>query len=155
MIIIDNLKFYTDIVDNSNSKMFNLDFQSDLILIRGNSGTGKSLIARYVASLIQSKQMPCDMAVIANFNIDIDITNTDELNDYITNKLKKFKNRFIIIDNADILLRDIDVRDYIANDTQNQYLILGRNHEYLTYSTKQIAKLKESGNEIILDYYMR
>jgi len=44
----------------------------------------------------------------------------------------------VIIDNADILLDD-EMRKHIAFDTDNQYIILGRNPEYL-YVTKANCK---------------
>lgn len=43
----------------------------------------------------------------------------------ITGLLKSYDGKLIVIDNADILLDQVS-RRYIAFDTRNQYLIIGR-----------------------------
>lgn len=49
--------------------------------------------------------------------------------------ISKEEGKFIVIDNADILLDD-DTRKYISLDDRNQYLIIGRNPKNL-FATKE------------------
>lgn len=53
----------------------------------------------------------------------------------------------VVIDNADILL-DEELRKNIALDTANQYILIGRNPEYL-YLTKENCKELIIENDVI------
>ena len=54
---------------------------------------------------------------------------------------KKFRRiSFFVIDNADILLDD-KIRQYIAFDAQNQYVIIGRNPTGLMLELDEIYEL--------------
>ncbi|MBQ1328237.1 MAG: RluB protein [Eubacterium sp.] len=59
--------------------------------------------------------------------------------------MKNSKNKVFVIDNADLLLND-NLRRYIVTDTNNQYIIIGRNPSGLFLSQDDINEL-ESKNE--------
>lgn len=59
--------------------------------------------------------------------------------------IKNSKNKVFVIDNADLLLND-NLRRYIVTDTNNQYIIIGRNPSGLFLSQDDINEL-ESKNE--------
>lgn len=54
--------------------------------------------------------------------------------------IKNLKDKLFVIDNADILLDD-KMRQYIAFDAQNQYVIIGRNPTGLMLELDEIYEL--------------
>ena len=104
---------------------YNLDFD-DLIYLSGDSSTGKTLLVSAIKNYCALYNVP--LVVIDYSNVSINILAL----------IKSQKNCFFVIDNADILLGE-DERDYISTDSNNQYLIIGRNPEGL-YITNNIAK---------------
>ena len=55
------------------------------------------------------------------------------------------KGKLFVIDNADILLDD-GVRRHIATDTDNQYIIIGRNPTGLLLSQDEIYEMESTSN---------
>ena len=97
-----------------------------LTYLSGDSSTGKTLL---VSAL---------KAYCALYNIPLTVLDFASASSDILALLKSQKNSFIVVDNADILLGE-EERDYISTDSNNQYLIIGRNPEGL-YITNYIAK---------------
>lgn len=97
-----------------------------LTYLSGDSSTGKTLLVSAIKAYSALYNVP--LIVIDSANASINIVAL----------LKSQKNCFFIVDHADILLGE-EERDYISTDTDNQYLIIGRNPEGL-YITNYIAK---------------
>lgn len=122
------MKMKPVITDKYQSKYLNMDLDLDLdanlILISGDSGIGKS----FVWQIFDNDRALDDSLETLNYK---DVKDANQ-------KIKGYKNKLVVIDNADILLDD-EIRKYIAFDTNNQYIIFGRNPEYL-YLTKANCK---------------
>ena len=99
-----------------------LTFTSRLTLVRGDSATGKT----YLYQLLEDLRLIDKYNAIKLFNYK---------SDDFHNGLAACRDKFIVIDNADILLND-DTRKYISLDNKNQYLIIGRNPKNL-FATKE------------------
>lgn len=104
---------------------YNLMFNG-LTYLSGDSSTGKTLLVSAIKNYC------------ALYNVPLIVTGSENASINIVALLKSQKNCFFIVDHADILLGE-DERDYISTDTDNQYLIIGRNPEGL-YITNYIAK---------------
>ena len=64
--------------------------------------------------------------------------------------MKQCRDRFIVIDNADILIDD-EVRRFINFDFSNQYMLFLRNCDGLNVSDKSFKVLKLDNNRITLE----
>ena len=122
------MKMKPVITDKYQSKYLNmgldLDLDANLILISGDSGVGKS----FVWQIFENDKAFDDRVETINYKDQKDVSQ----------KIKALKNKLIIIDNADVLLDD-ELRKHIAFDADNQYIIFGRDPEYL-YVTKANCK---------------
>ncbi len=122
------MKIKPVITNKYQSKYLNItldfDLNTNLILISGDSGIGKS----FVWQIFDNDR---------DLDDNLETLNYKDIKD-VNVKIKGYTNKLVIIDNADILLDD-EIRKYIAFDTTNQYIIFGRNPEYL-YLTKANCK---------------
>lgn len=122
------MKIKPVITNKYQSKYLNItldfDLNTNLILISGDSGIGKS----FVWQIFDNDR---------DLDDNLETLNYKDIKD-VNAKIKGYTNKLVIIDNADILL-DNEIRKYIAFDTTNQYIIFGRNPEYL-YLTKENCK---------------
>lgn len=104
------------------SFIINFDFNNNLTLLVGDSGTGKTACFAFI------KECMAINPTIVCFNY---LDYQKNIKDLIQHEVGKL----IVIDNADILLDD-DTRKYISLDNKNQYLIIGRNPKNL-FTTKE------------------
>ena len=114
---------------------FDVDFviDSNVTFITGNSGTGKSAAFSFLEELsAEDKRIRC-------------INYIDHNREY-RNQIKRSKGKLFVIDNADILLDD-KLRQYIALDSQNQYIIIGRNPTGLMLEADEINELVSEKND--------
>ena len=98
-----------------------------MTFITGDSGTGKSAVFSFLQELSSE-----DGRIVCFNYID--------RNKGCKDTILKAKGKLFIIDNADILLDD-EIRQHIAMDTENQYIIIGRNPTGLLLSYDEIYKL--------------
>ena len=70
--------------------------------------------------------------------------------DNFLESVKKCKDSFIVIDNADILIDD-DIRRFINFEFSNQYMLFLRNCDGLNVSDKSFKVLKLEDNMITLE----
>lgn len=63
--------------------------------------------------------------------------------------LKKCRDRFVVIDNADLLLDDAD-RNFINFDSSNQYMLFARNCDGLNLSADSFRVLDETDYKVSL-----
>ena len=102
-----------------------LDF--NVTFICGDSGTGKSAIYSFI------KELSTEDNTIKCYNY-LDIKSNYK------SAIKRSKGKLFVIDNADILLNDA-MRQYIATDSVNQYIIIGRNPAGLLLTYDSIYEL--------------
>jgi hypothetical protein len=112
-----------------------LQFKDSLTFVTGDSGTGKTYTFNrlQVASTIE-KEYEDMVFYTTNGRVDV------EKMAKIENDIKSNKNKFVIIDHADIILNK-GAREFIGKDINNQYLIFGRNTDDLCYYPEQIVKI--------------
>ncbi len=105
-----------------------LQLDNNVTFISGDSGTGKSALYSFLEELAaEDKRIKC--------------FNYLDLKKSYKSSIKRSKGKLFIIDNADILLDD-DLRNYIALDEKNQYIIIGRNPTGLLLNMDEIYELK-------------
>lgn len=115
---------------------FQLEFNNRITLIRGDSATGKT----YLYQLLEDVRLLDEYHDIKLFNYK---------SDNFHEELLKCKNKFIVIDNADILLNDED-RKFINFEKSNQYLLLMRNCDGLNLAADSFTVLDEKDNYFTL-----
>lgn len=92
---------------------FDFNIKTGIVLIGGESGTGKTMF--YTALSMQA---------LVNRDTQFAFFNYLNSND-IDDSIKKLKNKIIVIDNADVLVKK-DLANYIKHDSNNQYILFGR-----------------------------
>ena len=112
--------------------IIDLEIESNVTFISGDSGTGKSA----VFSFLWEYSSEDDKIICLNY--------IDHNKEY-RESIKKSRGKLFVIDNADILLDD-SMRAHIAMDTENQYIIMGRNPSSLLLSKDDICELYSGRN---------
>lgn len=107
------------------SYIVDITLTNNIILIMGDSGTGKSV----VFSILQEAASSDDRIIPMSY-----------VNKRIDAKIQAQSGKIIIVDNADVLLAD-ELRKYIAYDSKNQYIIFGQNPKNLMITTQNLFEL--------------
>lgn len=115
---------------------YNLEFGSRITLVRGDSATGKT----YLYQMLEDLKMTNEYNAIKLFNYKSDDFHSE---------LQDCRNRFIVIDNADILLDEQD-RRFINFERSNQYLLFLRNCDGLNLSAESFTILVEKNYKVTL-----
>lgn len=118
---------------------FDLKFLHELLLIDGDSGTGKSLFYK----LIKSNTLNDDSTLCIN---------KDMAHINIASILKDTFNKLVVIDNADIILGPMERHIIASGNNNNQYIILGRDTAGLVEFPDQYAIMTIRNNIATLDY---
>lgn len=104
-----------------------LSLDNNITFIHGKSGVGKSAVFSFIREMAtENKTIQC-------------LNYLDKKRNY-KNAIKRSKGKLFVIDNADLLLDD-QMRQYIALDTENQYIIIGRNPKGLMLTKDEIYEL--------------
>ena len=118
-----------------------LQLDSNVTFVSGDSGTGKSAVYSFLYEYSsEDSRLRC-------FNY------VDHNKDY-KDTIKNTKGRLFVIDNADLLLDD-DMRQHIALDTENQYIIIGRNPSELMLSQDEILELDSESKDGITTFRLK
>ncbi len=108
--------------------IIDLKFDFNVTFVTGDSGVGKSAIYSFLEEYSsEDNRIRC--------------INYIDHNKGYKSSIKKSKSKLFVIDNADLLLDD-KMRQFIAMDTNNQYLIIGRNPTGLLLSLDEIKELR-------------
>lgn len=105
-----------------------LDLDNNICFVIGDSGSGKS----FLYQVFSDDSSIIDSIVVFNYR--------DNNKDY-KDKILNLKSKLIVIDNADILLDD-ELREYIAFDLNNHYIIFGRNPKSLFLTGDNFKEIK-------------
>ena len=104
-----------------------LHIENNVTFICGESGTGKSALFSFLEEYsAEDKRIRC-------FNFL-------DHNKAYKSSIKRSKGKLFVIDNADVLLDD-NMRNYIAFDGLNQYIIIGRNPTGLLLEMDEVFEL--------------
>ncbi len=113
-----------------------LSFADRITLVRGDSATGKT----YLYQMLEDLKMTKEYRKIKLFNYKSEEFHKD---------LKKCRDKFIVVDNADLLLDDAD-RSFINFEPSNQYMLFARNCDGLNLSAESFTILKETDYKVSL-----
>ena len=105
---------YKNITFKADPFSYDLVFDDRIILVGGNSGTGKTVLYE----MLEDLRLTDEYKAIKLFNYK---------SDNISQSIKQCKNNFIVIDNADILIDD-DIRRFINFEFSNQYMLFASFH---------------------------
>ncbi len=117
--------------------LYDLKFDDRITLVGGDSGTGKTVLY----GMLDDLKMTEDYNAIKLFNYK-----TEELFE----QLIQCRNRFVVIDNADILIDD-EIRQFINFEFSNQYMLFLRNCDGLNVSDKSFKVMALCNNKVTLE----
>lgn len=112
-------------------------FDDRITLVGGDSGTGKTVLYE----ILEDLRLTNEYKAIKLFNYK---------SDEFLETMKRCRDNFIVIDNADILIND-DIRKFINFEFSNQYMLFLRNCDGLNVSDKSFKVLKLDNNRITLE----
>lgn len=115
---------------------YELEFTSRITLVRGDSATGKT----YLYQILEDVKFLPQYQNMKLFNYK---------SDNFHEELAKCRGKFIIIDNADILLTDEDKR-FINFEKTNQYMLFMRNCDGLNLTSDSFTVLDDREYRITL-----
>lgn len=115
---------------------YDLQFDSRITLVRGDSATGKTYLYQLLEDIKQMDKYR-------------DIRLLNYKSDDFHALLQTYRDKFIVIDNGDILLEWED-KKFINFEKSNQYLLFLRNCDGLNVSADSFTRLEEKGNDISL-----
>lgn len=127
---------YEDIKFKADPFTYDLQFRDRVTLVGGDSGTGKTIIY----NMLEDLRLTEEYNAIRLFNY--------KTVDLLEN-LKRCRNNFIVIDNADILITD-EIRRFINFEFSNQYMLFLRNCDGLNLSDDSFTGLYVKGNKVEL-----
>ena len=128
---------YKNITFKADPFVYYLVFDDRITLVGGDSGTGKTVLYE----MLEDLRLTDEYKAIKLFNYK---------SDNLLESIKQCRNKFIVIDNADILIND-EVRKFINFEFSNQYMLFIRNCDGLNVSDKSFKELKLTDNRITLE----
>ena len=128
---------YKNITFKADPFSYHLEYDDRITLVGGDSGTGKTVLYE----MLEDLRLTDEYKAIKLFNYK---------SDDLLESMKQCRDRFIVIDNADILIDD-EVRRFINFEFSNQYMLFLRNCDGLNVSDKSFKVLKLDNNRITLE----
>ena len=128
---------YKNIAFQAAPFFYDLVFEDRITLVGGDSGSGKTVLYE----ILEDLKLTDEYHAIKLFNYK---------SENVQKNLEKYRNNFIVIDNAAILIDD-DIRRFINFEFSNQYMLFLRNCDGLNVSDKSFKVLKLEGNKITLE----
>lgn len=128
---------YKNITFKADPFSYDLVFDDRITLVGGDSGTGKTVLYE----ILEDLRLTNEYKAIKLFNYK---------SDEFLEAMKRCRDNFIVIDNADILIND-DIRKFINFEFSNQYMLFLRNCDGLNVSDKSFKVLKLDNNRITLE----
>lgn len=128
---------YKNIAFKADPFSYDLTFDDRITLVGGDSATGKTVLYE----MLEDLRLADDYKAIKLFNYK---------SDNLLESMKQCKDKFIVMDNADILMDDA-IRQFINFEFSNQYMLFLRNCDGLNVSDKSFKVLKFEQNRITLE----
>lgn len=116
---------------------YDLEFDDRITLVGGDSGVGKTVLYE----MLEDVRLTDEYRAIRLFNYG---------SDNFSESIKRCRDSFIVVDNADNLMND-EVRKFINFETSNQYMLFLRNCDGLNVTDKSFKVLKFDNNKITLE----
>jgi ABC-type lipoprotein export system ATPase subunit len=128
-----------------NTGRFEFDFKlnGSVTLILGDSSSGKTLFFNKLRAMEVGSSL-------GKYRFLNEYNNTDE----VKALCKMYKDQIIVLDNADILI-DLELRNLIHSDENNQYIIMGRYVNMYPVERNCIAFIREFNRRFELRYLSR
>lgn len=121
--------------------ILNLNFDSNVTFVTGDSGVGKSAVYFFLQEYSsEDKRIRCFNYIDHNKGYKVSVRNS--------------KGKLLVIDNADLLLDD-KMRQYIAMDTENQYIIIGRNPRGLMLTQDDVRELDSDSKDGLTEFKLK
>lgn len=127
---------YKNITFKADPFSYDLVFDDRITLVGGDSGTGKTVLYE----MLEDLRLTDEYKAVKLFNYK---------SDNLLESIKKCRDSFIVIDNADILIDD-EIRRFINFEFSNQYMLFLRNCDGLNVSDKSFKVLKLDNYRITL-----
>jgi len=128
---------YKNIAFKADPFSYDLTFDDRITLVGGDSATGKTVLYE----MLEDLRLTDKYKAIKLFNYK---------SDNLLESMKQCKDKFIVMDNADILMDDA-IRQFINFEFSNQYMLFLRNCDGLNVSDKSFKVLKFEQNRITLE----
>lgn len=128
---------YKNITFRADPFSYDLVFDDRITLVGGDSGTGKTVLYE----MLEDLRLTETYRAVKLFNYK---------SDNLLETMKQYRNNFIVIDNADIMIND-DIRRFINFEFSNQYMLFLRNCDGLNVSDKSFKVMKLDNNKITLE----
>lgn len=128
---------YKEITFQAAPFSYDLMFDDRITLVGGDSGTGKTVLYE----MLEDLRFTDEYKEIKLFNYK---------SDNLLASMEQCKDKFIVVDNADILIDD-EIRRFINFEFSNQYMLFLRNCDGLNVSDKSFKVLKVDKNKITLE----
>ncbi|MCD8014317.1 MAG: ATPase [Lachnospiraceae bacterium] len=128
---------YNEIRFQASPFSYELKFDDRITLVGGDSATGKTVLY----GILEDLKMTEEYSAIKLFNYK---------SDGLFEQLSQCRNRFIVIDNADILIDD-EVRRFINFEFSNQYMLFLRNCDGLNVSDKSFKVMRLYNSRVTLE----
>ena len=119
---------YKNIAFQAAPFFYDLVFEDRNTLVGGDSGSGKTVFYE----ILEDLKLTDEYHAIKLFNYR---------SENVQKNLEKYRNNFIVIDNAAILIDD-DIRRFINFEFSNQYMLFLRNCDGLNVSDKSFKVLE-------------
>lgn len=94
---------------NKGKTKFNLEFKSRIVLICGDSGSGKTVLFKTFYRVSKEDE---NSNIITISSEHFNTPNIDIITEELRDKLEKQNGKFIVIDNADVILANKGLRDF-------------------------------------------
>ena len=121
--------------------ILDLTFDSNVTFVTGDSGVGKSAVYSFLLEYSsEDKRVRCFNYIDHNKGYKASVRNS--------------KGKLFVIDNADLLLDD-KMRQYVVMDTENQYIIIGRNPRGLMLTQDDINELDSESKDGLTVFRLR
>ncbi len=128
---------YENITFTADPFSYDLVFDDRITLVGGDSGTGKTVLYE----MLEDLRLIDEYRSIRLFNYK---------SDNFLQSIKKCRDSFIVIDNADILINE-EVKRFINFEFSNQYMLFLRNCDGLNVSDESFKVLKSDNNRVTLE----
>lgn len=142
--MVDLYNWNTKMIQYEDKKglQIELDLRGRIIVVDGDSGTGKSYLCQIIRTIQESFG-----------NSEYNVDNIVLINKMNKSSLRDYNNKLIIIDRAELLLNEDDT-NYITMDGRNRYLIFARYPIGLGISPNYFAKMIRDNKKLYLEYYI-
>lgn len=125
---------YKNLSVKAGTKVYQLEFKNRITIVMGDSGNGKTYLYKFLEEYRGTDGY--EDVVLFNYK-----------SDDFHKRLQGMEKKFIVIDNADIILDDAD-KQFINFHKENQFLLFKRDFTNLFVNPTSLVTLKQDDNII-------